>query len=552
VNAAVATQIEPAIRARRATDTEKNRDALLRRLCEKCSLDAQDAIITAYGKVDRTCMLSDEYAPLAWIDAALPIADDATTVSAPHAIVMTLQAVRPAKGEKVLICGCKGGLLGAVAMHMVGETGAVLCIDDTPSIAAHAKESIAKMTDLPCPVDVLQRNDITIGMEGEGAWDNAGALEQRYKEAKAAREKEKYAIDKVRQTVAYPLAKMYWNAVNAVERAERYQLALKVHEILLKYYAICCLIEADQQKCRAPAFCHGVANIVRPALGHWLSIIMGSRESLGVTAFGKILSHDLTRTIKHEAVRTALEQLALTTGTAPPDKISLCSFLDLTTQFRNKPEHGTHLSVQEQGETAQLLLDALRIILLESRLCTELDLVYVEDVQFASKAAGLTARVHRCMGTDRQTLTWNLDTPIDSKAVYLLDNAHHEIARLDPMIVYGQGRHKKPDLFIYVNKGQYLTYFDQDRFPAEQLEQRIDDLVNAYAHVSADSRRRDEFETKFMGALQYCASDGRIDGDEMLKLMSMVRAFGLATNDAAGRIYILDKLKSLNLNVSTP
>jgi protein-L-isoaspartate(D-aspartate) O-methyltransferase len=126
------------------------------------------ALHRAILALDRAACVPESERPLAVCDMPIPLSEDMTE-SALHAVAMTLAAVEPRPGERVLLCGVKGGSLAVVAAQMVGDRGSVVALDWDADIAAHARRAV-EAHGLTSRVDVLEQADVTAGLPARGPW----------------------------------------------------------------------------------------------------------------------------------------------------------------------------------------------------------------------------------------------------------------------------------------------------------------------------------------------------------------------------------------------
>lgn len=158
------------IQRRSLRDHEQNRSRLIAYLQKRLELPDDSPILAALHAVDRRKFIPAALTAWGDIDRPIPLADRDTT-SAAHALAMTLQPTEPKSGEKVLICGNKGGVLAALAGVMVGAKGTVLSLDASPTNAEAAIKALKTCDELKDVVRVEVQEDLTRGREEEGPWD---------------------------------------------------------------------------------------------------------------------------------------------------------------------------------------------------------------------------------------------------------------------------------------------------------------------------------------------------------------------------------------------
>jgi protein-L-isoaspartate O-methyltransferase len=75
-------------------------------------------------------------------------------------------------GDRVLICGVKGGYTAALCAHIVGPKGRVVCLETNPLIVDHARDGIRR-AGLERRVDIHLVKDVTLGFKDTEPWDAA-------------------------------------------------------------------------------------------------------------------------------------------------------------------------------------------------------------------------------------------------------------------------------------------------------------------------------------------------------------------------------------------
>lgn len=147
------------------------RQQLIDHIAERLEIPGDSPLSTALEELDRGDFVPDPRRLFAVSDIPILIdGETGMTESALHAVVMTLQAVSPERGEKILVCGAKGGYLAALAAHIVGPKGRVCALDWQQNIVEHALRGIERCT-LPSRVEVILERDVTQGFEDRAPWD---------------------------------------------------------------------------------------------------------------------------------------------------------------------------------------------------------------------------------------------------------------------------------------------------------------------------------------------------------------------------------------------
>jgi protein-L-isoaspartate(D-aspartate) O-methyltransferase len=82
-------------------------------------------------------------------DVPLPLDDEGTsTISAPHAYVLSFDLVGLGPGDRVLELGSGTGYGAALAAHVVGLAGHVTTVEIDPTLAAKTRENVAEISNV--------------------------------------------------------------------------------------------------------------------------------------------------------------------------------------------------------------------------------------------------------------------------------------------------------------------------------------------------------------------------------------------------------------------
>jgi protein-L-isoaspartate(D-aspartate) O-methyltransferase len=161
---ALAAEVEAAF----LVDLAEWRRRLWARAANHAEAPLDGPVHKALTQVDREACVPASERALAACDMPIPITENMTE-SAPHAVAMTLAAVMPKRGERVLICGAKGGSLAIAAAQMVGDAGSVTALDWSAEVAEHARSAV-RAHGLAGRVEVLEQEDVTGGLPSSGPW----------------------------------------------------------------------------------------------------------------------------------------------------------------------------------------------------------------------------------------------------------------------------------------------------------------------------------------------------------------------------------------------
>ncbi|MBX2796688.1 MAG: hypothetical protein KTR31_03430 [Myxococcales bacterium] len=150
---------------------QRMRPQLLAHVVERFGLPGDSPLRAALHAVDRARFVPEINRPLADLDLPAPLAVPEATTSAPHAIVSMLEALKPRAGERVLVCGIKGGVTAALCAHMVGSQGRVVGIDTSAALVSAARRAVAEAA-VPdaASLQVHEVADVTMGLPGRESW----------------------------------------------------------------------------------------------------------------------------------------------------------------------------------------------------------------------------------------------------------------------------------------------------------------------------------------------------------------------------------------------
>jgi len=145
-----------------AEDRQIWRNQMVEEVCEYVGFEPDHPILNLLKKIDRADFVREDLVPFADVDSPLPLHNEMTE-SALHAVLMTIKAVDPQKGDRVLVCGVKGGYLCGLLSSLVGQEGVVCGLDWDADIANHAENALRKYPEIRSNTTVYEQKDVTIG-----------------------------------------------------------------------------------------------------------------------------------------------------------------------------------------------------------------------------------------------------------------------------------------------------------------------------------------------------------------------------------------------------
>ncbi len=147
------------------------RAALIERLGDTCGLGPDDPLRAAFTAIDRAAFIAPALRCLADLDAPAPVGVGDLHSTAPHAVLAILQAAAPKPGERVLICGVRGGFTLALAGALVGAEGIALGLDWRPQVVAHVSAVLSGFPQLSGHTSIQPQRDVTLGHATDHPWD---------------------------------------------------------------------------------------------------------------------------------------------------------------------------------------------------------------------------------------------------------------------------------------------------------------------------------------------------------------------------------------------
>lgn len=584
---------------------------------EGCSLQR------ALEGIDRADFIPRESQSLAYRNIPVGILE-AMTTSQPFVLAHILHALAPQKGDRVLLCGAKSGILATLAAHMVGAGGHVHCVESREDVVEYARSSIKKYPQLKGRIQVHHRSDVTIGDEEYGPWDavivngglakiprdiltqmsdtgrllfflhapqqdsqvcylvrkNEDVLDQEnlsnfvftpmygrygwddpadlnnaYKRARLAREKggPGQTID---HDLPYPLAKAYGVAVNVGDPVERHTRALKAFENLIKYFTLPLMASWRAAGRNEPTFARHLHTIAdRPSLGQWLAAArdLSKPGDLGGTAAS--IRDALHAVQRHPRL---LSCLAMIKQRVPSLKMAaknptLLDFLGAIIAYRNSSGegHGAVRGRSDLEEPAQLLVDALGVLLTKTPWLTGHRLLYLD--QTTRDRRGLHVRALDFQGASPPRVVPEAECESwfkDDKAALdryvgriLIRDGEGGFLSLDPWIIWGRGTSgENEDLFFFRAKNgagdpEYLTTHDPNGYPPSELRQAFEELLEEFP-VECKEVDREGSLRMFELMLDNFLDDGVLDAKEMGMLCSTLLKFELFATQADAEQYV--------------
>ncbi len=151
------------------------REQLARTAADYLELAPDSALRRALQLVDRANHADDSLRLRAYRHAPIQIPKGGdefrTTTSAPSVCATIVKELDLHPGDRVLVCGVKGGFTASLAAHVVAPKGRVLCLESDEIVAEFARAALARDGHDPALVEVRLVEDVTLGFEQAGPWD---------------------------------------------------------------------------------------------------------------------------------------------------------------------------------------------------------------------------------------------------------------------------------------------------------------------------------------------------------------------------------------------
>ncbi|MFZ9882507.1 MAG: protein-L-isoaspartate O-methyltransferase family protein, partial [Phycisphaerales bacterium] len=163
------------IARRLSARADEMREGLATGIATSLGLSEESHLRAALRKLDRRMFVGDDFAHLAYRDRPVPIWTDrdqdlTVTTSSPGVCALIAHALDLAVGDRVLVCGVKGGFTAALCAHTVGPRGRVICLEDRPEVAEYARATIER-AGLSRRVEIRLVRDVTVGLVVQEPWD---------------------------------------------------------------------------------------------------------------------------------------------------------------------------------------------------------------------------------------------------------------------------------------------------------------------------------------------------------------------------------------------
>lgn len=157
-----------------AESAPEMRRLLVEGIISSLEITPESPLAAALAEVDRAYFMPKGMESQAYRNRPVAIStreDGSTaTTSSPNVCAVIVQSLEIARGNRVLVCGVKGGFTAALCAHIVGPKGRVTCLETDPAVLRHARESVDR-AGLGRRIDIRLVKDVTIGLEDQEPWD---------------------------------------------------------------------------------------------------------------------------------------------------------------------------------------------------------------------------------------------------------------------------------------------------------------------------------------------------------------------------------------------
>jgi protein-L-isoaspartate(D-aspartate) O-methyltransferase len=146
------------------------RSLLLNHVADYVEVPVSHPVRDSLFKIDRRFFMPQGKEYLADYDSPVSL-KPGMTESAIHAVLMSIMPMQPKKGDQVLLCGAKGGLLASMLNDLVGATGKVAVLDWDVEIIEHCVNAVEKNISLQKKPEFILKPDITEGYPSGAPWN---------------------------------------------------------------------------------------------------------------------------------------------------------------------------------------------------------------------------------------------------------------------------------------------------------------------------------------------------------------------------------------------
>ena len=401
---------------------------------------------------------------------------------------------------------------------------------------------------------------------GRWGWDDPDDLNEAYRRAREAREREGPAR-KIDHDLPYPLANAYGAARSAGDAGERHTRALKAWEGFLRYLAAVQFGAWRGPAERPPAFARHLHILSgRPSLGHWLAAARDLSAPVDQPGLAEGVRSTLRSPLRHRAFTALIEQARALVPSleVPTEQLDLLTLFAVVVAYRNKSGegHGGARAAADLELAADALLEALGQALASLPWLTDHRLIAFESLTLERGAVRL--RVLDFRGASRPQLVpeaesaaWytaqreQVEALVGTVAVVAADGT---LTGLDPWFVWGRGTsgHHDELFFLGGRSGSgdpvYGTAHDHNAYPAREERSALEALL---ADHPVEQRRVDPAAARatFEALLDTFLADGVLDAKEMTSLCATLRSLGLFDDDTAAQAYIRQVAEERNPGV---
>jgi hypothetical protein len=217
----------------------------------------------------------------------------------------------------------------------------------------------------------------------------------------------------------YPLnlAKLYEALCLESEPRLRVSKLVDLYEATVRHLALLGLAVYRHQALSDDPVAAARADLRRPSLGHWLSLLKALDAALGQRF--PLVTPPLNQRYRDDPVAAAVERLAPMVGTTVPKRIRFSFFLDVVVEFRNKKIGHGSLSPPEARQVVTPLEAALSWWLGQLTLLQTRPLIYVKRVEVQGPQRYTYHGTNLSAGTSLYPVHQVVETAVLPRQVYL-------------------------------------------------------------------------------------------------------------------------------------
>ncbi len=151
------------------------RDGLARGVADRLELEVGDPVRRALDVVDRAHFVDEDGGWWSYLDRPLTVVEDSAgnvvaNTSSPSVCAIIAKTLEIEDGDRILVCGVKGGYTAALSAVIAGPRTRVVCLETNQAVVDHARSSVTR-AGLDRRIEIRLVHDVTLGTDEGGPWD---------------------------------------------------------------------------------------------------------------------------------------------------------------------------------------------------------------------------------------------------------------------------------------------------------------------------------------------------------------------------------------------